>query len=113
MSIQSTEPSIAYLDFDPEVPEPEKEPEEPKTCGLALPHPLNKKDFSICGRPAVYQVSLKKPCGHHSDLYLCQSCWGAVESGVQKFYHCRRMVDGVKCGTQFEVKPAIVRWEKL
>lgn len=112
-STETVEPEIIHLDFDPDASEPEKEPEKPKTCGLALPHLHARDDYSVCGRPAAYELSLKKPCGHHSDLYLCQPCWDSVESGQQAWFHCRKMTDGVQCGDRFKVRPAIVRWEKL
>lgn len=114
MSIQLTEPVEIprSLDFDPEVPDPKKEPEEPKTCGLMRKHPYDPAQH-CCGRPATYSLSLKKPCGHVSDIYVCQGCWNEVERHLGYTWCCLKVERGQKCNKRFAVKEAIVRWEKL
>lgn len=73
--------AIQHLDFEVEE---KQEPE--KTCDVRIPHPVVKTDYSRCGRPAAYQVTVLLPCCANDKAkkakmyYFCASCWRPTDS---------------------------------
>ncbi len=114
---QTADPTVEHLEellAQPEVPEPAKEPEKPKTCVLQIKMTHDPTAYS-CGRPGYVLVSLKKPCGHVEDAVICKGHWGEVQADPKgKAWLCREGNKlGKLCGTRFIVNDAVVRWELL
>lgn len=105
--------SIRHLDFEPSGhvgEEPEEDRLRGRTCGLNLPHPNDRTNYSRCGRLAFVRVDVVFRHGHKAlDRYICEPCWNSLMRPSVTI----RCALVKPCGKVEPVMPAIRRWERL